>query len=198
VFILYATTSSVRILAYDLNTFVTTGSVTLPAQGATASIGSLIRWGDTGLAFRSGTQVFTLQIPQNWLPSPPATFTLAPATAQQGQNNLDVAVTGQFTSFVQGQTTANFGAGITVNSMTVADTTHATANITIASAADLGIRNVTVTTGGQIAGPFSAFTVTIGRVQLTDMFPLSGSPGTAFVATFAGNYFADPLSVNIA
>ena len=41
------------------------------------------------------------------------------------------ALTGQSTHFVQGLTAANFGAGITVNGITVTDATHATANISI-------------------------------------------------------------------
>ena len=67
-FYLFATSTSVRILAFDINTFVLTGSVTLPAMGPTPGIGSLKRWGENGLAFRSATQVILLRIPGSWLP----------------------------------------------------------------------------------------------------------------------------------
>jgi hypothetical protein len=48
---------------------------------------------------------------------------------------------------VNGTTTANFGAGITVNSVTVTSATSAQANITIQPTTTLGYRNVSVTTG---------------------------------------------------
>jgi|BarGraNGADG00312_2_1021985.scaffolds.fasta_scaffold34932_2 hypothetical protein len=41
------------------------------------------------------------------------------------------------------------GSGITVNSTTITDATHATANITIASGADPTARDVNVTTGDE-------------------------------------------------
>ena len=43
---------------------------------------------------------------------------VSPATGRQA-DTLDVAVSAQFTNFVNGTTTADFGAGITVNSVTV-------------------------------------------------------------------------------
>ena len=68
-FFLFATSSSVRILAFDVNTFIQTGSLTLPAQGDTFKMGSLVRWGQRGLAFRTATDVITLEIPDSWLNS---------------------------------------------------------------------------------------------------------------------------------
>ena len=67
-FFLFASSTSVRVLAFDLNTFAQTGSVTLPALGPISGIGSLVRWGEDGLAFRSPTQVILLRIPGSWLP----------------------------------------------------------------------------------------------------------------------------------
>jgi hypothetical protein len=58
-------------------------------------------------------------------------------------------LTGSLTSFTQGQTTADLGFGITVNSVTVSDSTHATVNITVAPGAPAGPRNVSVTTGAE-------------------------------------------------
>ena len=40
--------------------------------------------------------------------------TVNPNTGQQGQTNESVSLTGQFTHWVQGTSTASFGAGITV------------------------------------------------------------------------------------
>src|SRR5208337_560187 len=74
-----------------------------------------------------------------------AIIQLNPNSGLQGQT-LNVAITGQYTHFAQGVSTASFGAGITVNSLTVADATDATANITISPTATPGARTVTVTT----------------------------------------------------
>ena len=58
------------------------------------------------------------------LPGTPRLTALSPASGQQGQT-LSLAVTGLFTGFVNGTTTADFGAGITVNTVTVTSTTAA-------------------------------------------------------------------------
>src|SRR6185369_2403366 len=49
----------------------------------------------------------------------PVVTSVNPNTGQQGTNNLNVAIAGQFTNWVQGSTTVNLGAGIAVNSVTV-------------------------------------------------------------------------------
>ena len=86
--------------------------------------------------------------------------TVNPNSGQQGQINLSVALTGQFTHFVQGTSTAAFGTGITVNTVNVTDATHATANISIAGNATIGASNVTVITGGEVVTLTNGFTVT--------------------------------------
>src|SRR5262249_28255997 len=70
--------------------------------------------------------------------------------------SLTVTLTG--TSFQTGAS-ASFGADITVNSTTFVSSTQLSVAITIASAATLGARDVTVTTGGQIATRAAGFTV---------------------------------------
>ena len=60
-----------------------------------------------------------------------AVSTVSPSTGRQAET-LNVGVTGQLTHFVNNTTTANFGSGITVNSVTVTSPTFATVNITIA------------------------------------------------------------------
>src|SRR5206468_2241634 len=89
----------------------------------------------------------------------PALTTVNPSSGQQGQANLLVALTGTFTHFVNATTTADFGSGITVNSVSVASSTSATANITIAGGATIGTRNVTVTTGAEVVTATNGFTV---------------------------------------
>jgi len=84
-----------------------------------------------------------------------------PITGQLGQTLANVAVTGQYTGFVQGTTVAGFGAGIGVNSVTVNSPTTATIGIAIASDATLGVRDITMTTGGEVATLAGGFTVVV-------------------------------------
>jgi len=104
----------------------------------------------------------------------PALADVSPASAQQGAI-LDVALTGANTSFVNGATVVSFGAGISVNSVTVSSPTAATANVTIGPTAFTGSRTVTVTTGTEIVT--SAFTVTAGTASLSSVNPGSGQQG---------------------
>jgi hypothetical protein len=84
--------------------------------------------------------------------------TVNPNTGQQGQLNESVSLTGQSTHWVQGTTTASFGAGITVATLTINSATSATAVLNIDPAA-AGARNVTVTTGGEVVTLNNGFTV---------------------------------------
>jgi hypothetical protein len=88
---------------------------------------------------------------------------VTPNMGHQGQTITSVAVVGQFTTFVNGTTVASFGAGITVNSATVSDATHATMNITIAGDATVGARDVTLTTNSENATLPGGFSVADSR-----------------------------------
>ncbi len=90
---------------------------------------------------------------------PPAIVSVNPNTGQAGQTLASVTVTGQNTHFVQGTTTASFGAGITVNSLIVSSATSATANITIRAGAAAGARNVTLTTGSEVVRLTGGFSI---------------------------------------
>ena len=88
-----------------------------------------------------------------------------------------MSLTGQFTHWVQGTSTASFGAGITVATLTVNSATSATAVLNIDPAAAAGARNVTVTTGGEVVTLNNGFTVTNGTPVLTTVNPNTGSRG---------------------
>ena len=134
-------------------------NATAGASNVTVTTGGEVVTLTTGFTVTNGTAVLT---------------TVNPNSGQQGQSNLPVALTGQFTHFVQGTSVATFGSGITVNNLTVTDATHATANISIASNATLGAGNVTVTTGGEVVTLNNGFTVTNGTPVLTTVNPSSG------------------------
>ena len=124
---------------------------------------------------------------------------IVPDSAAQGRTNLSVAVQGQSTHFAQGSTTGNFGAGVTVNSITVADATHLTANISILASASLGGRDVSFTTASELAVKLNGFTVTQGP-QLTSINPNRGQPGqTSLAVAIAGvftNFVAGQTTAN--
>ena len=89
----------------------------------------------------------------------PGLLSVNPNTGQQGQAGLSVTITGLLTHFAQGTTTASFGAGITVASLTVNSPTSAMAVLNIDLAAVTGARTVTLTTLGETVSLGNAFTV---------------------------------------
>ena len=108
----------------------------------------------------------------------PAVLTgLTPNSAQQGQSNVVIAVTGQNTHFVQGVTTAFFGNDVTVNLLTVTSPTSATANITLGNFATPGLRSVTLTTDGENATLANGFNIIAGTPRLTALSPASAQQG---------------------
>ena len=108
----------------------------------------------------------------------PMLVSVNPANGQQGQQNLSVTLIGQFTSWVQGITTANFGAGITVASLTVDSPTSATAVVSIDAAAAVGARTVTLTTSGEeVEALANGFTVLSGTSVLVSITPANGQQG---------------------
>jgi hypothetical protein len=118
-----------------------------------------------------------------------ATITsVTPNSAHQGDAPLNVSVVGNFTTFVQGSTTASFGAGATVNSVTVSDSTHATVNITVGVAAAPGQYDVTMTTGTQVATLPSGFTVQAGTPALISVVPNQGSQGASLTVQLNGQF----------
>src|SRR5207237_985219 len=118
--------------------------------GATAilNIDPAAALGTRNVTVTTGTEVVTLNNGFTVNAGTPVLSNVNPNPGQQGQQNLPVTITGQFTNFVQGTTTASFGAGITVTSpLTVMSAISATAVLNIDPAATIGTRIVTITTG---------------------------------------------------
>ena len=77
--------------------------------------------------------------------------TVSPANAIQGQT-LNVALTATGTDFVQGVTYANFGDGVTINTLTIDPSgLSAMANVTVSNTTPVGYRTITLVTGGEFA-----------------------------------------------
>ena len=116
--------------------------------------------GFVNVTVTTGSEALTLTNGFTVVAGTPVLTQVNPNTGQQGLSNLAVAISGQFTHFVQGTTTAAFGAGITVASLTVNSATSATAVLNIDSAAAIGARSVTLTTNAEVATLGNGFMVT--------------------------------------
>jgi len=107
----------------------------------------------------------------------PQLVSIVPNTGQQGRQNLSVDITGQATHFQQGATFADFGAGVTVGTLTINSATSATAVLYIDPAAATGARNVSLYTDSETATLNNGFTVTVGTTALTSVNPNTGRQG---------------------
>jgi RHS repeat-associated protein len=118
-----------------------------------------------------------------------ATLAASPSSGTQGQT-LSLALTGQSTNWVAGQTTVSFGGEISVDSFAVTGPTSATAQITISPTAALGPRTITTTTGNTVVSGVDAFTVNAvtppGPASST-VSTLAGSPGNPGLVDGAGS-----------
>lgn len=113
------------------------------------------------------------------VPTPPAP-TVSTATPNSGAQAATATVVIAGTGFQSGAT-SSFGSGITVNSTTFNSSTQLTANISIALAAALGSRTVTVTNlDGQSGSAVGGFTVTAfvnPAPTISTVTPASGTQG---------------------
>ncbi len=149
------------------NSTVTTTATTNAQGQATASAftanGTLGAYNVTAtVSVLSPTANFVLTNTQ------PSITTLNPNTGQLGQT-LNVLVTGLNTHFVNGTTTAYFGTGITVNSVSVTNSTSATVNVTIQPTTPLAAQTVTLTTGTEAASIVSGFTIQQGSAAIASV-----------------------------
>ena len=142
---------------------VTVNSVTVTDSthlSLSVSVAATAATGSRTVTIATGTEVVTA--PGGFVVSAgtPTLLSVNPSSATQGQQNLNVTITGQLTNFVQGTSSVSFGgAGVTVNNVTVASATSLTANISLAPSATPGLRTVTVTTGSEVDTLANRFTV---------------------------------------
>ncbi|MCX6629270.1 MAG: hypothetical protein NTW28_16760 [Candidatus Solibacter sp.] len=120
---------------------------------ANATAGSYTPTMSTGLEAAALTNGFTVT-------GLPVVTLVSPASVQRSQTNVSVNITGQFTNWVQGITTANFGNGVTTASLTVNSPTTATAVINVSGTAAIGLHTVTMQTGAELALLANGFGVT--------------------------------------
>ena len=130
----------------------------------------------------------------------PTITAITPTSAYQGQT-LNVNIVGQNTHFVNGPSATTFsGTGITVNSTTVTDATHATANITISPSTPTGPRDVNLTTGSETPTPLTGgFTVNAAAgLTVTSITPAASVENTIVnITNLAGTGFKTGATVRI-
>jgi len=124
-------------------------------------------------------------------PAGPTVLSVTPSVGAAGATE-DVAISGGLTHFVAGSSAAGFGAGVTVNHLAVTSPTSAVANVTIAPGAAIGFRDVTVQTGGELAGetvpgPFLVTAPAPALPRLTTATPGTGARGTTVDVTLTGS-----------
>ncbi len=116
----------------------------------------------------------------------PALTLASPSFVNQGDSNVSISITGQFTNFLPGVTTVSFGpADVTVNSVTISSSTSLTANISVAANAIIGARTITVTTNSEVAMGTGLFAIHAGIPTVT-VNPTFGVEGTNPTITITG------------
>ena len=141
--------------------------------------------GSRNVTVTTGTEIASMTGGLTVLPGIPALLTAAPSSGQAG-TTLSVVITGQFTTFQAGFSTVNLGSGITINFITGVTLTQLTANITIATNATVGNRDVSVTTNGTTLTLPNGFAVTAGTPIITQVNPnIDHLPATAAITTMS-------------
>jgi len=157
------------------------GPVTVNSPTTTAaqiSIDPSAATGSRTVVVQTGTEQESLASGFTVLSGTPVILSVSPNTGRQGQQNLLVTITGQFTNFAQGTTQASFGPGTSVGGglaggfglVTVNSPTSAVAQLAIDAVATAGARTVSVQTGIEQESSASGFLVTVATpvVTITD------------------------------
>ena len=119
-----------------------------PVEIDTRLIDPAAATGARTVAITTGNEVAALGNGFTVTASTPVALSVNPNSGQQGQQNLSVTLTGQSSHFLQGASQANFGAGVSVSSLTVNSPTSATGILNVDPAAAMGARTTTSTMFG--------------------------------------------------
>jgi len=147
---------------------------------------------------RSGTVKPKIRVDQALSALLPTIGALSP---NQGATGAEVSVTINGSGFMAGSTVSFSGTGVTASKVTLVSATQLAVQVTIASTATSGTRDVTVMNPnggrGTLAG---GFTVTGGAstpVTVSSVTPNQGSQGTAVSVTINGSGFAAGAMVSL-
>ena len=185
----------------DFGTGITVGASTIDSTGTLLTSGLTIASGATaGLRSVTVTNAgpgggsSTLANAFTLANLAPTLTSLSTHAAGRGQT-LNVTVTG--TNFATGITTASFGVGVTLNSLTVSSPTSAIANISVAASAIIGARSVSVTNappGGGTATLVSVFNLGNPTPTISTIAQASGVRGQTLDVVITGTGFVSGTS----
>jgi len=137
----------------------------------------------------SNSQTFTVNNPL------PTLTAINPSSGAVGKT-IDVVFTG--TNFIDGATTVNAGAGITVNSVKITAPTSLTVNLSITASAATGARNFSVANPSPGGGTSSSLPFSVTNLTLGSITPNTGSRLQRLNVVFSGTNFASGVSsVNV-
>ncbi|HEY6446118.1 MAG TPA: Ig-like domain-containing protein [Acidobacteriaceae bacterium] len=170
-------------------TAVTVASATQLTASITVNDNATV--GSRDITVTTNSQQETLSNGFSVTPGTPVITEINPNYGNPGQT-LSVNIYGQYTNWVNGTTTANFGSSITVNSVTVSSATQLTANITIGATAPVGPVDVTTTTNSEVETVPGGFTIQAATIPAPSVISLSPGPNvgglplnTNFTAVFS-------------
>ena len=151
--------------------------VSTPTQlTATFTVASNATTGPYPVTVTEGAEVASLAVGFVVTATPGLSFSVInPNSGAQG-SSLSVDVQGINTHFAQGTTTANFGDGVKVTSITVNSLSDMTVGLSIDPLARTGGRMVTVVTGGEFASASNGFTVTSSGATISNVTPTTPVP----------------------
>jgi hypothetical protein len=117
-------------------------------------------------------------------------LSISPSQITQGRA-ADMTITGVNSHFLNGSSTVSLGTGVTVSSITVSSPTLLTACVTAAGDAAVGYRNVTVSTGSEVAtesvvGPLFIAAPPAVMPRILTTTPTSGLRGKRLSLTVMG------------
>lgn len=188
-----ATTSTASIamaIANNPSSGTLSGTTPVTAANGTATFSDLsINKGGTGYTLQATSAGLTSATSTSFnVTNPSPTLTSIAPTSGNISQTLDVVFNGS--NYIQGVSSVNFGANITVNSVTVNSGIKLTANITIGAGATIGTRNVSVSNSTPGGGTSATQSFTVNSPTTTTAVTSSLNPSTyggsvTFTATVA-------------
>ncbi len=127
-----------------------------------------------------------------------AYLSLITPSGSLGGRTLAISITGSGTHFIEGTSVLSFsGSGITVNTSTVLSATSMAANISIASGATYGVREVLVTTTTESAAGAFEIIEPVTRPTIESIAPSTGPNNSTTSVTISGTGFLTVSSVKL-
>lgn len=172
--------------------------ITIDAGASTGALRDITVTTPLGGGTETATAVGAFQVVTP--PVQPTVLTISPATGALG-TTLEVTIHAVNTHFTAASV-IDLGPGISVGEISAVDPTSITAAATIAPDADVGLRDVVVITGDEVAdedvtGPFAVVADLPDLPAITAIVPDSGTPGQALTVAVTGEHthFVDGVTV---